>query len=182
MAAINFTKDLVDIENYQLAKASNFIGWECHHRLETHNSDGERRLVNISKAELIALDMYYNRPASELIFMRHSEHTSLHHKGKRCGPLSENHKRKISEAMKGKHWTLSEEMRKRISEGHKGKSNHREGKKLSEETKRKISNTLKGYKHSEEFKRKLSEKVILYREYKAAGGSVSWNEFQRGVR
>lgn len=50
MAAIDFTKDLENVENYWLAKADNFVGWECHHRLETHNSDGERRLVNISKA------------------------------------------------------------------------------------------------------------------------------------
>ena len=66
------------IENYQLAKADNFKGWVIHHRLETHNSDGERRLVIISKAELIALDMYYNRPASELIYLTRSEHAYLH--------------------------------------------------------------------------------------------------------
>ena len=49
------------------AKADNFIGWDRHHRLETHNSDGERRLVNLTVDELKALDMYYNRPAEELI-------------------------------------------------------------------------------------------------------------------
>ena len=51
------------IENYELAKKYDFKGWEIHHRLETHTSDGEKRTVNISRNELIALDMYYNRPA-----------------------------------------------------------------------------------------------------------------------
>lgn len=63
-----YCKDYKNIENYQKAKADNFVGWDCHHRLETHNSDGERRLVDITTVELQALDMYYNRPASELIF------------------------------------------------------------------------------------------------------------------
>ena len=50
----------------------------CHHRLETHNSDGERRLIDISIKELKALNMYYNRPASEFIFMRTIDHEMLH--------------------------------------------------------------------------------------------------------
>ena len=74
--------NLEEVENYSLAKADNFIGWDIHHRLETHNSDGERRLVDLTIDELKALGMYYNRPASELIFMPHKEHISLHKKGK----------------------------------------------------------------------------------------------------
>jgi hypothetical protein len=66
------------IENYEAAKKDNFNGWQIHHRLETHNSDGERRLTSISKEELIGLDMYYNRPANELIFLTKAEHTKLH--------------------------------------------------------------------------------------------------------
>ena len=77
-----YCKDIENVENFEKAKADNFKGWDCHHRLETHNSDGERRLVDITQAELIALGMYYNRPASELIFMKESEHSSLHTKGK----------------------------------------------------------------------------------------------------
>src|SRR5574344_983409 len=67
--------NLEEVENYNLAKKDNFKGWDIHHRLETNNSD-----VNLSRKELIALDMYYNRPASELIFMTRSEHNKLHHK------------------------------------------------------------------------------------------------------
>lgn len=73
-----FCKDFEKVENYEKAKADNFIGWDRHHRLETHNSEGERRIVNITSQELIALDMYYNRPPEELIWLRHGEHTKLH--------------------------------------------------------------------------------------------------------
>ena len=75
-----FCYELDKIENYELAKSENFIGWVLHHRLETHFSNGELRPkhCNITVKELKSLDMYYNRPANELIFMRKSEHRKLH--------------------------------------------------------------------------------------------------------
>ena len=94
----NFCKNIKEIENYEQAAADNFIGWIIHHRLETHNSDGVRRLINLSRNELIALNMYYDRPASELIFMRNKDHMSLHNKGK---ITSENTKIKMSTSHKG---------------------------------------------------------------------------------
>ena len=72
--------DISQIENYEEAKADNFISWDIHHRLETHTLDGIRRSVDITRKELMKLGVYYNRPASELIFMTHSEHMSLHRK------------------------------------------------------------------------------------------------------
>ena len=112
-----YCKDFEKIENYEKAKADNFIGWCCHHRLETHNSDGERRLVDIAKKELQALDMYYNRPAEELIFLTRREHMSLHRKGK---PMSEESKKKMAEAKKGK--PKSAETRKKMRGAQKGKN------------------------------------------------------------
>lgn len=146
------------IENYEKAIADETQVWECHHRLETHNSDGERRLVELSVDELIALGMYYDRPPEELIFLTHSEHNSLHQKGKKH---SEETKRKISEALKGKEpWNagkktgpLSEEHKKRLSESmkggnstswKKGQTPWNKGKKHSSETRRKMSEALKG--------------------------------------
>jgi hypothetical protein len=149
------SEDVSLIENYELAKADNFKGWDCHHRLETHNFDGTRRKRDLSKEDLLALDMYLCRPANELIFMRSKNHREMHNKGRtfseeskrkmseakkgKSGPnkgkhFSEEHKRKISEAKKGKH--RSEETRKKMSEAKKGKH-------LSEETRKKISETLK---------------------------------------
>src|SRR5574344_68641 len=154
MVRTEYCKHLELIENYEEAKADDFKGWDIHHRLETHNSDGERRLVDISRAELIALGIYYNRPPEELIFMKSEEHKTLHQKGK---PLSDEARRKNSEAHKGKH--RSEETRRKISEAKKGH-------KISDETKRKISEAKKGHtspakgkhwKMSDETSRKITE-------------------------
>lgn len=51
---------------------------------------------------------------------------------------------------RGKHWKLSEETRKKISEALKGKHH-------TEETKQKIKKAKKGYHHSEETRKKMSE-------------------------
>ena len=82
MFAYCIPEQIEQVENYELAKADNFNGWCIHHRLETHTSDGEKRLVDLSRMELFALDMYYNRPANELIFLTRSEHSSLHNRNK----------------------------------------------------------------------------------------------------
>ena len=71
-------EDVTKVENYELAFADNFKNWVMHHRLETHNSDGEKRLVQITAEELKALDMYYNSPAEELIWLTRAEHINIH--------------------------------------------------------------------------------------------------------
>ena len=175
--------NIENVENYEKALADDFKGWICHHRLETHNSDGERRKVDLLAKELVALDMYYHRPAEELIFLTKKEHDCLHFKGKstwnKGKHLSEETKRKMSEAKKGKsaYWNIgrhhSEEARKKISETSKGKhlsketrrkmseakkgNQHRKGMHISEETKKKMSKSHKGMHISEETKRKMSE-------------------------
>ena len=68
---------------------------------------------------------------------------------------TEEHKRKTGLALKGR--PRPESVRKKISEAQMGSKNHAFGKKLSEETKRKISEAGKGRRHSEESKRKMSE-------------------------
>ena len=125
-------EDLSMVENYEEAMNSK-DRWCIHHRLETHNSDGEKRSIFISKAELIALGMYYNRPASELIFMKLSDHLILHREFDRKGKLhSEETKRKMSEAKKH----MTEETKRKMSEAAKGRT-------FSEETKRKLSEAKK---------------------------------------
>ena len=141
-----YCKDYEKIENYEKAKADDFVGWHCHHRLETHTSDGERRDVDISHRDLIALGMYYHRPSSELIFLTESEHSSFN-KGKK---RSDETKKKISEAQKGK--KRSDETRRKM----KGNKNAL-GCKRSEETRRKISEAKKGKHLSEETRKKMGE-------------------------
>ena len=106
-------EDISLIENYENAINDKTQTWHCHHRRETI----------FSRKDLIEIGEYYNRPACELIFLTKSEHIKLHHLGK---PLSEDTRRKLSEAnkgkpsrMKGKHH--SEESCKKMSESKKGK-------------------------------------------------------------
>ena len=126
-----FCKDYENIENYYKAAADNFKGWECHHRLETHTSDGKRREVDILAKELKALDMYYDRPSEELIFLPESEHKSL---------------RKVSDST-----------REKLRAAKKGEKNPMYGKHLSDESKNKLSEARKGIHFTEEHKNKLSE-------------------------
>ena len=132
-----FCKEPEKIENYEKAKQDNFKGWHCHHRLETHTPDGKRREVDIPMEELKALGLYYNRPASELIFLTSREHNAFK-KGKK---FSEEHKKKMGETKKGNKYALghlvSEETRKRIGAASKGRRH-------TEETRRKLSIVNKG--------------------------------------
>lgn len=83
------TNEIDKIENYTLAKNDIFNGWVIHHRLETHNSDGVMRDIEITPEELKALNMYFNRPAKELIFLKRNQHRAVHnyvmnkHKGRK---------------------------------------------------------------------------------------------------
>ena len=133
-------EDFSLIQNYDKAISDKEQIWDCHHRLGTV----------IPKKKLLEMDLYYHRPAIELIFLTHKEHTMLHRKGK---PQSEESKQKMSDALKGRHpWNKGlktpEETRKKQSEGHKGKNkgekNHMYGKTHTEESKQKMSDALKG--------------------------------------
>lgn len=177
-----YCTDPENIENYEKAKVDDFKDWQCHHRLETHNSDGERRLVDISRDELIALGMYWHRPSSELIFMTESEHGTLHNKGKpsfmKGKSRSEETRKKISEATKGEKNPFygkihSEVSRKKMSEAHKGKH-------FSEEHKRKMSETRKGKCKSKEWKKKMSE--IMKGKSNPSKGSFWFNNGKINIR
>ena len=98
-------EDLSLIENYDKAIADTKQTWECHHR----------RGTIYSGKDLKEIGEYYNRPATELIFLTPTAHRQLHKKGV---PLSEATKKAIGEALKGV--PLSEEHKKAISETLKG--------------------------------------------------------------
>ena len=135
------------VENYQQAEAEKVVNWQIHHRLEIQ-PDGTR----VSAKELVNQGKYWNRPASELVFMRCEEHTSLHNK---CRTFSEETRKKLSEARKGR--TLSEDTRKKLSEALSGDNNPMYGKHHSSETRLKMSAALKGMTLSAETRQKLSE-------------------------
>lgn len=94
-------KRFTEIENYELAKADNFKGWICHHKL------GE---TCFTKDELKKFDLYFDVTPGELIFLTRAEHMRLHMKGNDYGKYakgkvcSDEAKQKMSKAIKGRHW------------------------------------------------------------------------------
>lgn len=85
------------IINYDKAAADNFEGWNLHHLLETHRyvnrarTRWAKRDEQVPKKVLVALGLYYNRPAKEFVFLRADEHTRIHaignsHKKGKTGP------------------------------------------------------------------------------------------------
>lgn len=107
-----FCKDNIEeIENYAEAIADKESTWDCHHKMELHGD--YKNTLN----EMKMMNLYYNRPAYELVFLKHEDHLSLHHKGKKS----------------------SDETKKKISQNHVGML----GKNHSKETKDKIKNKVK---------------------------------------
>lgn len=149
-----YCKDYTKIENYEEAINDKVQIWHCHHRLETHFSDGTLRPRNarLLMKELKALDMYYNRPPEELIFMKQVEHLKLHSKGNSSNKgkkLPEETKRKMSKAHRGKKRPpLSKEWKQNMSKAMKGRPAWNKGKTgiYSEEVMRKRSEKRKGRK------------------------------------
>lgn len=62
------------IENYELAKADDFNNWCIHHRIELHPDYS----IRYTREALIKLEIYYNRPPNELIWMKSDEHSRIH--------------------------------------------------------------------------------------------------------
>ena len=86
------------IENYELAVADKTQIWEVHHRLESC----------FTQKFLKEMNLYYDVEPEALIFLTKAEHNKIDsackrngetHKGKK---LSEEHKRKLSEALSKK--------------------------------------------------------------------------------
>lgn len=135
-------EDISLIENYNEA-ISNFEKYDCHHRLEIQDD----KLLSVKELKL--QNLYYNRPASELIFLTHSEHAKLHSKNKPQYVLDA-----ISKSNKGKH--LTEEAKRMISEALKGCNNGMFGKNpwnknktgvYSKESLRRMSESRRGEKN-----------------------------------
>ena len=104
------------------------------------------------------IERYIQWNIEDLEVEKHSEHSSFHNKGKQ---FSEEHKKHLSESMKGHvAWNkgLTKETDERVKKNAEsiknnhpdfsGENNPRYGVKLSQQTKDKISNSLKGHKQS----------------------------------
>ena len=111
------------------------------HQIQIHTHIGYKKGYDIHHLD----ENKMNNSLSNLVYLTHSEHSKLHHKGK---IISNEAKIKMSIAHKREN--LSEETRRKMSDSQKGK-------KLSEETRRKMSDSRKRENLSEETRRKLSE-------------------------
>lgn len=135
-------EDISLIENYDIAVSSE-EKYHCHHRLEIQDDSF------VSRKQLIENNLYYHRPAKELVFLTETEHKKLHMKN-----MTEEHHKHLSESLIG-HF-VSEETRQKISNANKGVSKNK-GITRSDKTKRKISKSKTG-KHlnlsDEELKRR----------------------------
>lgn len=127
------SEDISYIENYDKAIADKVQTWQCHHRAEVLPCG--RYSVN----DLKKFNLYYKRPACELVLLTEFEHKSLH----------KNHT--------GKKQTFGTKLK--ISLSKRGKPSNRKGTHHTEEAKMKISIGLSGRHLSEEHKAKLKNKV-----------------------
>ena len=65
-------EDISLIENYDQAVNDKTQIWDCHHKNEI--------IMNMNRDELKEAHLYFDRPASELIFLTRSDHCKLHSK------------------------------------------------------------------------------------------------------
>ena len=98
-------EDISLIENYEQAKNDETQIWICHHRGKVKTLPCGIKVVRSVK-ELKENGRYFNCPANELIFLTLSEHSKLHAKELDRKHYSEETKKKMSEAHKGKKHTL----------------------------------------------------------------------------
>ena len=123
-------EDISLIENYDKAIADKTQLWDCHHRRESI----------YTKAQLIEMGEYYNRPAMELIFLPPKDHMRVPHIGKTEGW------KRAGKTNSGRKHYVSEEGRRRMSENGKiqGRKNGRRH--PTEQQKRHLSELLTGRK------------------------------------
>lgn len=160
-------EDISKIENYEQAISDKKQTWDCHHKAEILPCG------RFSVDDLKKFNLYFHRPASELIFLTRADHIKLHFTG--CHRSDET-KAKMSKTRKERIASgdivvvtsscHTQEANAKISakakERYKDQTKHpMYGKHLSDEAKKKISDANKGRSLTEEHKIRISEGVRL---------------------
>ena len=73
-AKLYCSEDIALIENYHEAISDQTKMWDIHHRRECD----ENGITLFTHKQLVEMNLYLNRPASELIFVTRSMHWKLH--------------------------------------------------------------------------------------------------------
>lgn len=136
------------IEGYEEAVSSS-ERWDCHHRVET--------IMNCGRKELKAKGCYWHRPAHDLIFLPHEEHTRIHSLRRY---LSDSAKEKLRRVSIGRR--LSDTTKEKLREASLGNKN------------------WLGKNHSEKAKEKLRQANIG--KNNPAYGTHWWNNGEKCVR
>lgn len=141
------THPTVSSRTYEVVR-ENFVKSLRNHMIGGHLSDSTKR--KISKATM-GRKPWNKGKSSGFKYHHHSEeHRQKISRLLTGRTLSDEHKRKISEAKKGKHLHLSEDARRQLSERMRNRV-------ITDETRHKIVLMNTGRKHSEETRRKISE-------------------------
>ena len=135
-------EDIALVENYEEAMKSTEV-WDCHHKAEILPCG------NFSREDLKKFDLYYNRPACELILLSKSDHSKLHSTGyqKENNPhFGHRHTEETKNILRNKRLGMifPKEWRDNIRKSKKGQIPWNKGKSLSQEYKDKISKTISG--------------------------------------
>lgn len=111
------SEPIENIENYEEAVNDKTQTWHCHHRLEIQGQ------FKNSRELLKRCGMYYNVPASQLIFLTPSEHSRLHTDDKNHPFYGKSHTKETRDKMSASQKGLkrSETTRSRISKARMGK-------------------------------------------------------------
>lgn len=153
--SICYCRNPEKIENYAKAVADTSQTWQVHHRREEF----------YSRKELIERGEYFDVSPEELIFLTVAEHHKIDFYCKR-----------MSKAKKG--MTLSEEHKKKIGEAHKGKLINRKDlskRVLCIETKEIFESTMDAQRKTGIFQNNIS--AVCNGKYKSAGG-YHWKYFR----
>lgn len=127
------------IENYYAAMEDTQQIWHLHHRAEVLPCG------NFSVSDLKKFGLYFNRPASELIYLTKAEHSKLH-----STHMTRLHRKRLSTAAKevgGHSHTLETRLKM---------SKTRKGMKFSDEHRQKMSKSLKGRIISQDTREKIA--------------------------
>lgn len=149
-------EDISKIYGYKEAIADKENYWDCHHCLG----------LVWTKEQLIEMGLYYNQPADRLMFVTRSQHKKLHfitgvetrkkmsesRRGQKVAPFTENHRKNISTALKGRTpWNKNK--RGAQVAWNKGKINTNGAKKVYQYTK--DGEFVKEWKSAADIKREL---------------------------
>ena len=127
-------EDISLIENYNKAIADTTQIWDCHHRRESV----------YTKAQLIEIGEYYNRPAAELIFLTHKDHMLIPHAGKIDGW------KRAGKSNSGRKHNISEDGHRKLSENGKIQGQRNKGRHLTEQQKQHLRKINLGKKMTAE--------------------------------